>query len=638
MFGRTLAVAMVCAMLLAPLTGCIADDGTRADEPIENTSAEDQGPANATNGTDIGRANGTDASTDGDSSDRVNESAEAAEDAADRLGPVPDPFEARIVDVDDVPLIGVSWNPPGDVLSDGAFEIPRSPLWIHPDTQRLQVRIDVTDTTTGFQVGYTIDDGPITWLPQATEDTTITVQVAPNQTEQEERRWTFYGRLSSAQDEDTGASVLTGNHGWTLEIDAEVVPDDPRPLVDPDAPPREQWRTYTQVARYGIELDPPNTAAVGSPGDRSVVAVLDSGVNAMHERFARPELSQPGSLPVEAADATNGQAPDWIPVDVTGVFTELVIEPGKLYRLGGTNLLYYSLFEEPQPLDYFGHGTWTTGTVTQTAPDTIVVAVQIEWGTIDEGLSWAAQQPWIDVVSVSFGCPANVLSCPVPSNLDPADVDQHRAEIAEAARDVWQAGKLVVGSAGNEPTPIFTDESDAPPWVISVGGWDRDGGGERSTAAKAPELVADYTVEVPDDDAPNGTDTVSGTSFSAPTVAGTIAGALTEVRNRMPGPSNPDGPLLAKGGPLSVTNEDVRRVLNRTAVYRGEDAYDPTSGPGEAAPVPSAAPWLQTGWGYVDGRLASQMADGLIAGTEPKPEPARTYMQHHVELRQALWS
>ncbi|HVL87324.1 MAG TPA: S8/S53 family peptidase [Candidatus Thermoplasmatota archaeon] len=377
---------------------------------------------------------------------------------------------------------------------------------------------------------------------------------------------------------------------------------------------------------------------------RVVVAVVDTGVNPFHEFFARPELLAPGALPLRAVDAVTGQAARYVPIRpiaemAEGDWLADILEPERLYRFAGTNLLFYSMLDDVTAADYNGHGTATAGTVAHELPQAIVVMVQTDGGNLDRAVAWAAAQPWIDVISVSWGCLANCAwSYPAERAGLLAD------ESARITREAHAAGKIVVNSAGNDPTPHWTDSRDGPPWVVAAGGADPYRRGEAWIAAKGAEVVSNFTVMAPRHNHPTEMRAIGGTSFACPTVAGTFARAILEARERVGHVGGIVEGKLVAGEDASFTNEDFRNALHRNAVYWTTTDYSPlaTHPSGSAThagvPINPLAPWLQMGWGYVTGEQAPAIVESLFSGQYPsKPSQAESHMNLLQSIRQALW-
>ena len=298
----------------------------------------------------------------------------------------------------------------------------------------------------------------------------------------------------------------------------------------------------------------------------------------------------------------------------------------KLYHFSGTRLLAISFAQLDAPINYDGarHGAATTYLAAREAPSAIIVSVQVdpaycirERGCLinasaAEGMEWIADQPWIDIVSVSMGFPV-----PNHPDLHPEYV-RYLAASERAARD----GKLIVNSAGNSVVSEMAGYFSGPPWVVAVGGAESRASGESLLAAKGVDVVANFT-----DLAPKvlseDLEYRSGTSFATPIVAGTLAHALHLVREADP--------------QRVVTPQELRDALNASATYFDTTSWRPTwSDQDPLAPLFEASlPVLvqpQMGWGYVDGGLAPEIARRVLENDlAPPPEKAQAM------LFQAQW-
>jgi PKD repeat protein len=279
---------------------------------------------------------------------------------------------------------------------------------------------------------------------------------------------------------------------------------------------------------------------VGTP--RVVVALLDTGVNPYHLDFRRDGIAVPYD---ELREAQTDAAPRVVPLTFADdLLTSLAadeetwagIAPGELVHFAGTNVLGIDLhsisaaewqlstsFDEPRVMDVQGHGTATASTVVRAHPDALVVAIKV--GTtlgghdIAPAYGWAVAQPWIDVVSMSLGSPGNL----------PVSPDDWGVPLAQ--REGWRAGKLLVDAAGNDPAPVLLDGCCGAPWSISVTGSEEAGDSHAiASSTLTPDFSSHFTVEAAAHDSVSAQRSASGTSFGAPTVAGTVAAAVHELR------------------------------------------------------------------------------------------------------------
>lgn len=401
-----------------------------------------------------------------------------------------------------------------------------------------------------------------------------------------------------------------------------------------------------------------------------VVALIDTGVNPYHEAFRL------GAMGV-ASTADLSWLPDVRRVNLTttGDYAARLeadrafwraVEPGVLYGFAGTRLLGISLQREPLGGETLllddpggGHGTGTMGIVAREAPDAVLVAIKVDTTFCDpnfpehrcgemfvasEAMRWAAEQDWIDVVSLSVGVPANL------PTLDP--VEPEAKAYLEASRMAHQRGKIVVNAAGNELNPPLFSYFSGPPWIVSAGGFEAAPRGEGPIASKAVDVVANYTEWIAQGDSTDAYAWSSGTSYSAPNVAGALARALAIVRARLgdDGASRPAGVLAHGVGPAGtevvVTSGSLRHALNATAVYVDATDWDPrrpTSNETTAPlfqSLPVLVPHVQMGWGYVHGGLAEEIAARVVAEDLSPPASKAAAAEHQArvqELREAYW-
>ncbi|MCA1813365.1 MAG: S8/S53 family peptidase, partial [Halobacteriales archaeon] len=310
-----------------------------------------------------------------------------------------------------------------------------------------------------------------------------------------------------------------------------------------------------------------------------------------------------------------------------------------LYYVPGTRIVGAisfgnSTFGNAQPnthpiLDDDGHGTGTSSTAARNAPDASIVMVESGADELEEAITWASSQPWIDVVSISIG---PLLNSPVPQELD-----AQTAGYVPPTRLAWERGAMVFAAAGNDPSLSATGPIAGPPWVVSVGGAYPGSSSDPGTSSKAMDVVSDYGPVVATRDSVDATQVEHGTSFSCPAVAGAAAQALYWLRARAGDDHGiAQGRLLAVNGPGlaadGLTNAELRRAMNGVAQYWDATSWSLADG------APELAPWAQMGWGYLDGKDAQRIADAAWSGEVPeKPAEAQAYMGAMQQSRAMLW-
>jgi hypothetical protein len=397
----------------------------------------------------------------------------------------------------------------------------------------------------------------------------------------------------------------------------------------------------TGEARLEVDLGAAPPAPAPEPFDatgtdeRPVVAVVDTGVNPYHEAFQRDWT--PAELPDRLPEGD--RAPVALDLDPQATYGESLREDAsvwtqapsnQLFHVEGTNLLGVDLRERSLPqlpvLDTAGHGTSVAHAVSREDPGALVVTVTAE--DYDDGVRWIAEQPWIDLVSLSWGPAVNAAGAgePYATGFDTYN----------ATRTVHENGQVVFAATGNDPTPAFTDTTSGPPWVHAVSGAEPDAKGRAIASGNLVDTVANWTQELAAHRSVNETRTGSGTSFATPTTAGIAARILHEVRQAVEHEGSlAGGPLV--DGTVEADAGDLRHALNRTAVYWNTTDYrDPREGP-SAPPAPT--PWANMGWGYLDGSRVNPAVAGLLGeeALPDKPDEAEAFMEANLELRKQWW-
>lgn len=512
-------------------------------------------------------------------------------------------------------------------------ELPRTGNVVASGTQMIIFAADFDSEMRDLRVGYGIDDEPIAWHEMDPEEP-VRVEVGPNKTEADGVSWSFY----VDEGEQLPLRSSQARRSWQITVHANgSYPVQSEPLET------RTWDQYRDRILEGFEAEAPEVfdLPVESGHARPVVAIVDSGINPFHQTFRNETLESPGTLGVPATAASSGDPARFVgvtPDHHDEAWVESALKSQTLYRFNGTPHYFYSLEENVTTLDRSGHGTAVAGALLGEFPHAAVVNVQTPLPATAEGISWASQQDWIDIITVSRECPHDCVDRYPSYKTGVASTS-----LPDATRTAWDEGKLVVYAAGNSPTVTGTDPNDGPPWVISVGGADTSRRGTAWGTSKAPDVISDIRVEAPRHDATNGTDDDAGTSYSAPIVSATLAEAIDELREGVShqGP----GDVLVKGD-LTFTNRDLRRALNASAIYWEATAFDASGkevdqsdvAGGMGVPVNPAAPWLQMGWGYANSSIVPGMVEGLLDGELPqKSAEAQAYMESRQDLRRQAW-
>ena len=325
------------------------------------------------------------------------------------------------------------------------------------------------------------------------------------------------------------------------------------------------------------------------------------------------------------------------------------------------------------------HGVGTTsvavGNLHGTCPECLLVF--IDYGntvaSAEAAMEWATSQPWIDVVSNSYGHGGAVPKI-------------YHGTTVEAQKKASIRGQTIVFSAGNGfenaytvPNPTYMSSQKGPDWLITVGavsaGSDNTysdptrGSAEHAsyTGAGKPVDVAGLGIDYPsayDANTISGTGTFgfSGTSNAAPTIAGTYARALYLARRDLQGPSRVQrNGVIARGPRFDcgqvrpdcelkdgvLTAAELRTRLLHGAVHT--EAGFTSYGHGAHTPAVTEAEFMAEGHGTYFARESGDVKKwlqeferviGPIEGraeTLERPEGEREWFIVDSFCRQHLW-
>ena len=313
------------------------------------------------------------------------------------------------------------------------------------------------------------------------------------------------------------------------------------------------------------------------PGqDAVVVAVIDSGMSPYHWDFAAEHMPQ-AKTKTKADDLPLRRAPhEWLsgfpkpssfasyaPLDLRLAPRDPKADPQKLYErdedkfldvppsddrevnyrwIPGTKAIGAITFGPASPPI---HGTGTpehgmgtasvsTGNIYGTCPECLLVFIQASGGAdYERAIEWAGRQPWIDVISNSYG-------------LGIVGRDRiYAGSDTELQRAAIERGQAILFSSGNgvandfiTPNQTLLSSQEGPDWIITVGATDPanvdySGSGKPADIAGIGTL---YPSSYGATDQKNGK-SFGGTSNATPTIAGTYARALWLARQRLAGAS-----------------------------------------------------------------------------------------------------
>jgi hypothetical protein len=342
-------------------------------------------------------------------------------------------------------------------------------------------------------------------------------------------------------------------------------------------------------------LAPPTSAQepTDGRGDATVVAIIDSGISPYHWDFLASKMPQAQDANL-SNDLPLGQAPDtWLPGfpspasfasyqalnltleetnrarSIRTLDTADTAKWNEVKQTTATEVNYYwiprtkiigALTFSPtgkihtagsNPANTHGHGTSSVsvGNMFGTCPQCLLVFIQYgNAATGEAAIDWAMSQPWIDVISNSYG-----FSLVERDRL-------YSGSNTELQRQASERGQTIFFSAGNGMTNTFTipnstlfSSQEGPDWIVTVGAVTPNTE-ESYTGHGKPADVSGIGSGYPSSYASTtvggrGTN-FGGTSNATPQVAGTYSRALYLARRNLLGDSRiqADGVIATGGG------------------------------------------------------------------------------------------
>ena len=443
----------------------------------------------------------------------------------------------------------------------------------------------------------------------------------------------------------------------------------------PPAPPRNQWyaandfgywsdgsRVRVDEACLGIE-DEQERVACSLEAFRArpfvVIALTDTGINPYHQEFRAAEFTHHPSTYIEGYPA----APTALNVSLdvadeqgydaaVGADASLWNGVGgnKLYWFPGTRIIggYSSIVDGAERiLDDNGHGSGTSsvsaGRWYGSNPNALIVMVE---GLGDPPLNWALSQPWIDIVTNSWG--------PSLGGLSTGSVT--------ASRDATRRGQSVLFSAGNgmrntnsseawgaveDATGVgdpcdcklpnsnltFTSHNKGPSWIMAVGAaspvngqshwWhgippDVSSFGSKWRAAASNGVLHEHNRDF------------GGTSNASPTTAGVLSAIIERARVALGDTvaGQKAGAVVAQAatgvtppasGPLAdgkLTRAEAEDLVLKTAM---PVPFDPVKATWDYAIYPTTPLYFTyQGYGIVD-RTSKALALSVLMGEAAMP-------------------
>lgn len=471
----------------------------------------------------------------------------------------------------------------------------------------------------------------------------------------------------------------------------------------PPTPPRTQWYAQNDAQDGKGHWGNPTTqirideSCVGLPEAERVdcslaafrakpfvvIAFVDSGINPYHQDFRAPDFAHHPSQYIEGYPTTSEEVPLSFDVaDAEGYDAARAIDEdegalaelrrNQLYWFPGTRIIGgYSTTTggtaagrtDLPVIDENGHGSGVAsvaaGRFFGSNPNALIVMVE---GLGENSVAWASNQPWIDVMSNSWGSLGNV---PLGSTVSTKRAAQRGQTVAFAsgngASNTNSSTAFPPNGTVEDPckcktpdsNPSLTNQYQGAAWVLTVGAispvngqahWWHSVPVDVSSFGSKWRAAAPFGVQLSENR------DFGGTSCATPTTAGVLSSYILKAREvfgdtvggQRPGQAvavaSPSA-VLPASGPLAdgtLTRVEGEAIVQKTAFPVAADAQKITW---DYAVRPTTPTYFAIqGYGVVD-RTAKALGMQVLLGIAPMPvrTDADTWMVGVDAIRTALW-
>lgn len=441
-------------------------------------------------------------------------------------------------------------------------------------------------------------------------------------------------------------------------------------------------------------------AAVGGSGadDAVVVAVVDGSFSPYHYDFLASEMPQannddasddlplttspaswlPG-FPAPSSFASYGSLDMTLATDPSQRSADLAAQDADLWNgfpqstRSKVNYRWIPGTKIVGAVDFGGNKLRATGTTPNTShgsgtssvsvgnnhgtcPECVVVLVTYGGNDREAATDWAMSQPWIDVVTHSYGYSTVAFD----KIYKGSNLALQREAVERGQAVFWSASNGQV-NAFDAPTTTYYSSSKGPDWLITVGASGPSGANYTGSGKTVDLASIGSSYPSAGGATVNGNGTFSGTSNATPVVAGMYARSLWWARHRLDGASRVqrDGVIAAGGGLVcgevrpdcelgdgALTRDELTTRLFEGAV---QTPQGPTPVVDAGTPVTTAEhDYAAEGHGTYFARVRSvqqwqdeqaRIVDPLVgaAKTLPRPPGEREWMVVDSFCRQEIW-
>ena len=472
-------------------------------------------------------------------------------------------------------------------------------------------------------------------------------------------------------------------HGWQSP---SAVPPGNGDYVFIDAPAAGSTASgsVTISGRFGNSSTDPNGGGGGggtsfATKPQVVIAMIDTGGNPYHVDFRdQTRLVHPSTYLTGFPSTAKAAPLCFVDGTGTGPFTyndnclasfsanitadASTVAVNDLVWYPGTRLMSKSFAHTdvgtPPGVDSGGgdtltsHGSWVSsaavGKKFGNCPECLLVILEGDTvDAIDDAYLWAAQQPWIDVITSSTS--VGIIGVGLNPGIYPGFHD--------AAVAATNNGKIFLNAAGNgagnvglAPTSTFVLGSSSPA-AISVGASTSIGLASHWSDFPAEIMANGNSRGVAETASMSAETAVGGTSFSSPGAAGVLAKSLLEARGICKdytegvtgtgAVKNLLRNINATGGCAVSTGPAANGILTRDELHEAfvKNAIPPYD---QLSTIPGPIGWAKNAYGYVDlgngvgnGGLTIQPAvTASILGTQPIPVRSLEQFWYDVVVRE----
>jgi hypothetical protein len=325
----------------------------------------------------------------------------------------------------------------------------------------------------------------------------------------------------------------------------------------------------------------------------------------------------------------------------------------------GTKVVGYVNFGSGTGFGAQTHGVGTTsvsvGNYHGSCAECLLVFVN---GGSEDSIRWVLSQPWIDLVTNSYGAGSFQVAGLVRDNIyDDCDLQAQQTAV-ERGLQVFFSGGNGFANAFDAPPMTLASCQKGPDWIVTVGAITPDGENSYTGHGKPVDVAAPGSGYPSAGGADvNATVSFSGTSNAAPVTAGLYAAALADLRQALPGPSRMQVNGTVATGPAGcgtanaecamadgfLTVHEVRQALYRAAQPTAGYFADPVTRSG--IPVGNAETELWTEGhgsfmahlGDLDGEV-KRIVDYALGEWTEEPSAAETaWMTAYSYCAQQVW-